>query len=120
MQESTCHVGITTPCRARQTHGTTMRIESAANGSVLDFSSSTALTSPFLKCRANTRQGIGSRQSRLVAGEVLQKAARDDHLGARLRVVLGRHALDQLRKIVLYLRAPEAAWAVLHLVVSVT
>ncbi len=85
---------------------------------MLDFSSCTGLASPSVEGRA--ARGIGSRQSRLVAGEVLQKAARDDHLGARLRVVLGRHALDQLREIVLHLRAPEAAWADLRHVVSVT
>ena len=52
---------------------------------------------------------IQDQSAHLVPGEVFQEAARDHHLRARLRVVLGRHALDQPREVVLHLQA-SACW----------
>ena len=43
----------------------------------------------------------------LVPREVLQEFARYHHLRTRLRVVLGRHALDQPREVVLHLQGRQ-------------
>lgn len=45
-----------------------------------------------------------SGEANLVAREIFQEAPRDDDLCARLRIMLGRHALHQFCEVVLDLR----------------